>query len=246
MDFVERWINLLEQTIRQALPVATGEAASVTRQLLGDPAPGVSPDRLTPRRREHAAFLDYTRALLPPSSTRPHGDRAAAEVRPAGSIGHIEALFTNLRRYVESQSPGAGGVGSIVELLQSHNGRTFTTVASEDQLESWWFHELVLLHGVASFAALSDDPLAWKVVELGTSFHRDEIQADHATADPWAIHAFALNPQTQEVAGGILNATMIQYAGEPDGVALVLLAESLYCLKHVAQTRINRGKPESV
>ena len=51
------------------------------------------------------------------------------------------------------------------------------------------------------------------------------------TNQPWALFAFIWNQQTRPVADGLLHAASIQSAGSAEGLASMLLADALYCLK---------------
>jgi hypothetical protein len=72
-------------------------------------------------------------------------------------------------------------------------------------------------------------------VARATAFHQRETQPDHASAQPWGLFAFICNPQTRPLADHMLHAATVQAAsgagGVNDGVALILLADALYCLR---------------
>lgn len=112
------------------------------------------------------------------------------------------------------------------------------TLPVEAQPESWWYRQLVRLHGLTNRAILLGDPAGFHESRRLAEFVHAEIQPDHATALPWAIHALVLAGQECEpTAEWVLNACMIQTGGTPGGAALVLLADALYGLRHV----VSRG-----
>jgi uncharacterized protein YbaR (Trm112 family) len=61
-----------------------------------------------------------------------------------------------------------------------------------------------------------------------------ETQPDHATNQPWALHAFAQSPGTRPLADQLLHAgTMVSGAGgsTAGGLTSILLADALYSLR---------------
>jgi hypothetical protein len=108
---------------------------------------------------------------------------------------------------------------------------TFLRASKSDNPEAHWFHELVLLHAVASYAALSGDAAAAAAAARHAGWVRDETQPDHATNDPWGLHAFARHADTRSLADGALHAVRILYPSGATGVGLMLLADALYCLR---------------
>jgi len=112
-------------------------------------------------------------------------------------------------------------------LTQSQNtDGTFLSAGSSDNPETWWYHELVLLHAASSYAVQAEDRHVASVVRRNTDFHQSETQPDHATSQPWGLFAFIWNPQTRPLADQLLHSAEAQ----PDGVSQILLADCLYCL----------------
>lgn len=111
------------------------------------------------------------------------------------------------------------------------------TLPADAQPESWWYGRLVRLHALTSRAILTGDPRHLRQSGDLARYVHAEIQPDHATGLPWAIHAFVLaGDECETTAEWVLNACMIQTGGTPTGAALVLLAETLYGLRHVVAT----------
>lgn len=114
--------------------------------------------------------------------------------------------------------------------LQQPSG-SLLRVSPSDNPETHWYHELVTLHAIASYAAQSETrPLAG-VVRRATEFHLNETQPDHASNQPWAAFAFLWNPATRPLADQLLHAASVQHPSGAGGVTLMLLSDCLYCLR---------------
>jgi uncharacterized protein YbaR (Trm112 family) len=110
----------------------------------------------------------------------------------------------------------------------------FLRATASDNPETHWYHELVLLHAMATFAAHTNDPDISSAAARNAAFHLEETQPDHATHQPWALHAFAQHPSTRPLADQLLHAsTMVAGAGGSAnrGLTSILLADALYCLR---------------
>jgi hypothetical protein len=112
---------------------------------------------------------------------------------------------------------------------------SFLTAGASDNPEAHWFHELALLHAAASYAVQAEDRTVAAAVGRATAYHLRETQPDHATQQPWGLFAFAWNADTRPLADGLLHAAGVQAAQRQaeagDGVASILLADALYCLR---------------
>jgi hypothetical protein len=107
----------------------------------------------------------------------------------------------------------------------------FLVAGGSDNPETHWYHEMVLLHAVASYAAQTDDRHLALAATRNAEFHQNETQPDHATSQPWALMAFIWNPLTKPLAEQILHAAAVQDPSANSGVSLMLLADALYCLR---------------
>ena len=119
--------------------------------------------------------------------------------------------------------------GRIVGRQQASG--TFLLAGASDNPETHWYHELILLHAAASYAVQSEDRRVAAAVARATSFHLEQTQPDHATAQPWALFAFIWNPPARTLADQLLHAAQHQHAADTSGVSLMLLADALYCLR---------------
>ena len=116
-------------------------------------------------------------------------------------------------------------------LLASTQRRgTFMTTELDDNLESWWHHELVLLHAATSYAAPRRDPRWQSFLQKSAEHHYAETQPDHASTQPWGIHAFLLFPHTISMADQMIHAAVVQGGGHPEAVSMLLFADALDCV----------------
>jgi hypothetical protein len=112
-----------------------------------------------------------------------------------------------------------------IAAAQRPNGM-FLQASTSDNPETHWYHELVVLHAAASYAVQTEDRHIAAAVAKNAEFHLNETQPDHATTQPWGLFAFIWNPATRTLADGMLHA-----APKDSGVALMLLADALYCVE---------------
>lgn len=94
--------------------------------------------------------------------------------------------------------------------------------------ESTWYHELCILHAAAGYAVRAEDRNAARAVARAGEFHLAETQPDHASSQPWGLFAFIWNPKTRSLADQLLHAVAMN---PTDTVSLILLADTLYCLR---------------
>jgi uncharacterized protein YbaR (Trm112 family) len=142
---------------------------------------------------------------------------------------HVAAAVYNQSKWRES----ARQTFHRFAAAQQPSGPSLRATAS-DNPETHWYHELVLLHAVASYAAQTADPTLATTVARSAAFHMAETQPDHATNQPWALHAFAQSPDTRPLADQLLHAgTMVGGAGgsPAGGLTSILLADALYSLR---------------
>jgi hypothetical protein len=114
--------------------------------------------------------------------------------------------------------------GRIVGAQLPHG--PFLQATGSDNPETHWYHELVVLHAAASYAVQAEDRRVAAAVAKNAEFHLNETQPDHATTQPWGLFAFIWNDSTRVLADGMLHA-----AADDSGIALMLLADALYCVE---------------
>lgn len=106
---------------------------------------------------------------------------------------------------------------------------TFLRFSPSDNPEPWWFDELTLLHATFSWSCRQNDPLFRHKLDRIAQFHIEETQPDHATNEPWAIHAFLLQPHGEIVAGTMLHAAQALSTLTP--AAVLLLDDAIAALE---------------
>ena len=113
-----------------------------------------------------------------------------------------------------------------VAAAQQSSGAYFQ-VERSDNLETLWYWELVLLHALAAYAIRTGSSPLLDSARRAAAYHLNETQPDHATTEPWALNAFLLSPDTWPQADQVLHTVRIQHPGGADGVAGILLADTL-------------------
>jgi hypothetical protein len=109
--------------------------------------------------------------------------------------------------------------------LQRPNG-SFLTPTAKDNLESLWYHELVILHAFTAYALHVNDSQMLDAARRAATYHLNEIQPDHATTEPWGINAFLLHPDTWPLADQQLHTLQTQYPRGIDAVSAILLTDA--------------------
>ena len=115
-------------------------------------------------------------------------------------------------------------------------GGAFLLASVSDNPEPMWYHELSILHAAASYAAQAEDRTVARAVARGAAFVLNEVEPDHATAQPWALFAFIWHAAARPLADQLLHSVEMRRGPAPsesaaDGVSLILLADALYCLR---------------
>ncbi len=106
----------------------------------------------------------------------------------------------------------------------------FVRFDSADNPEPLWYHEIILLHAAATWAHQSKDARLQQVVLEASTYVVNEVQPDHASGQPWAIHALLTHPDGWTLVDLMLHAAGIQQPAAMDDVSLLLLADAYRCL----------------
>jgi len=110
-------------------------------------------------------------------------------------------------------------------------GGAFRAQSAADNLESFWYDELVILHAITSFCVRWPGLIDLSVIARAADFHFNEIQPDHATGEPWALLAFILHEPARMLADQMLHGVSMQFPDGVNGVAAILLADGLQGLR---------------
>ena len=181
----------------------------------------------------------------------------AGGIPAAGGAAAAEAAWSALALFAADRATGGGeGAGLAARFFTGlagaqHAGGAWLSATGSDSPETLWYHELVLLHAAASYAARAEDAAVASAADRNAAYHLRETQPDHATNQPWGLFAFIRHPETRPLADQLLHSLAVQQPGRADGVSSILLADALYCLRltglHPAEprnARIHRGGAE--
>lgn len=132
----------------------------------------------------------------------------------AGWLGASAAIFD---RILHSQTPAG----------------PFLLASRSDNPETNWYHELLILHALSSYAIHSNQLHLRNSIFRNTEYQQNETQPDHATNQPWALFPMLWNVNTVPLADQVLHASLTQNSQTPGALALMLLADALYCLERI-------------
>lgn len=157
-----------------------------------------------------------------------------AGVVGAGSFGEVERGEGEVggpavRAWWElTGAAGGRGTGYFSRLVEGQRSSgEFLDASPYESPDLHWYDELVILHAAASYAAITGDETVKGAVVRAADFHLGETQPDHATTQPWALHAFVGRAYTRPLGDLLIHAAMSQNAGRLDVVGRVLLADAV-------------------
>lgn len=222
-DTLDRYIHLLRQVTANAPPAQPPrESRGVYEPLMAYHAARVGSDAPL------AGLIDeFIEARLP------EGDLPAAD---GARIARL--AWCALTAFAAGQHRDRADAFLLDLIWRQQPTGEFLLATASDNPEPHWYHELILLHAVATFASMTDASPATQAVARAAEFHLRETQPDHATTEPWAVHAFAGHIDTIPLADALLHAAMAQHGGSVSYVAWMLLADALYCLEQ--SLKVNR------
>jgi hypothetical protein len=214
-----KWIAILRASLSDAA-LAALEGAEITQRLRA--ARGQHRGWIVACLQAMAAIrsgerieLDGPLPVLALPALAVHGSRTAEivwelYVRSAmGSVEAAESLATEIQRL----DPTALRAGVY------------------DNPEPWWANELLILHALQSFALQQGDASLEDPIRRCVELHIAEIQPDHATNEPWAIHAFARHPDGQMTAETLLHAAMVNNGGSLNATSQLIVGDALQALE---------------
>jgi hypothetical protein len=149
---------------------------------------------------------------------------------PAAAIRGARAAEAVWEAYLLATLGSEPAAAWLVESIHALNP-TALRAGVDDNPEPWWANELLILHAFTSFARLRRD--ASLDIPLGrcVEFHLAEIQPDHATNEPWAVHAYAMHEEGNVTAETLLHAAMVQGSGALTPVARLVVRDALRALR---------------
>lgn len=178
--------------------------------------------------RVSKADLNELQSLVAPEAdwflNSPRPPRAAEGARL------VQLAFDALALSASFESPHAANVIEQIAARQQPDGRLLEKTAS-DNPEPMWYHELALLHVVATHAHASGSDLARAATLRAAQYGSEQIQPDHASSHPFALHAFLRVPEGVFLTDMMLHAAGVQSPSTMDTVSLLLLADALDCMR---------------
>lgn len=238
---IERYLNLIEGTLRAALRSRAGThepegTVSMHRGLAFAEAvlagTAVSPGSALPSGPKVIDGAGHSRSMYPGllayalgASSAFSSSLLARRVLPAADardiVGELWHCLT---------SPNAREVVIHFASLQRPTGEWFSRTDS-DNPEPLWYHELVALHAVTSAQARIAGLDVRHAIDRSARYIAAEVQPDHASSQPWALHALLTVPDGVYLADMMLHAAGVQQPSTMDAVSLILLADALDCLR---------------
>ena len=168
------------------------------------------------------------------SETPGHACATAWDQVARVSFGHLANEIEDATTDVIARRNHGSSAFSLLSRPMQPSGAFFP--ATSENPEPRWYHELVMLHAAATAAMVGEaagDVMpkdAGKLVREAALFHHAETQPDHATSQPWAIHAFLSDPEFTPTADLMLLAAGVNQPGSLDAVSRILLADAAVCL----------------
>lgn len=136
----------------------------------------------------------------------------------------------------ESEAIGTRTLVDAIAMTPGREGALHPFDEREQLLDTWWYNELAGLHAMTNLSLIADHA-RWRdrVTEIARH-HLENIQADHATSQPWALAGFVLQSDTRifaeqqlhEAAAGVRS----PYA-QSNVLTGLLLADAAYHLRRV-------------
>lgn len=151
---------------------------------------------------------------------------ANLELRSVNGAAVARGAWSALAMQAISREEPAGGelLGRIVASQQASGALLAST--PRDNPETHWYHELVILHALASHAAMSGRSLAAMATARAAEFHLNHTQPDHATMEPFGVHAFLADRRRAIIGEGMLHAVRAEHPRGARGMTAMLLADA--------------------
>jgi len=162
--------------------------------------------------------------------------RALALPMPSVTAEIVEPPFTgdNAQHVARSALIAAGQLDrAFLESVINHQhaGGSYLKLNPGDNPEPAWYHDLAILHAITNYALECEDDHATSSVRRAATYVTHEVQPDHASAQPWAVHAMLLCEDSLPLADILLHAAGVQSPATMDGVSILLLADAMWSLQ---------------
>lgn len=130
-------------------------------------------------------------------------------------------------KFVQRDAAAAAWLAAACDALDP----TALKTTPADNPEPWWQNEMLILHALHSFALISGNDRALTKTLDCADFHLREIQPDHATNEPWSVHAYASHADGRITAETLLHSAQIQNGGTLTEVAQFIVADAVAALE---------------
>lgn len=190
--------------------------------------PGIAPREIDPATYD-GLFARLKQIHLP--DTRPISASIGDVVAEAAWL----ALPLHLAGKMHHHADWLGASAAIFDrILHSQTpAGPFLLASHSDNPETNWYHELLILHALSSYAVHSNQLHLRDSIFRNTEYQQSETQPDHATNQPWALFPMLWNVNTVPLADQVLHASLTQNSQTPGALALMLLADALYCVERI-------------
>lgn len=157
-------------------------------------------------------------------------DLAILDALPLPAARGSEVVAAVWTAYLNA-SRGDTGAADQLDRATARLLPTALLAGADDNPEPWWAAELMILHAMRSHAWRRPNAASEAAIARCVAFHLAEIQPDHATNEPWAIHAFAATDAGKLTAETLLHAAMVQGAGVLTPAARLIVIDALHAIE---------------
>ena len=204
---LDRWQQMLDVPIDEQTWLHALDNASTGRRTLIKAVAGALEDRSA-----QPPTVDVPGEVHPPPSRLP-----AVE-----GLNVARTVWITYLQWRDGRPSADPWLRAMIDLLAP----TALVFTADDNPEPWWQAEMIILHALHSFALRSRDRGLLDKTLACADFHLREIQPDHATNEPWSVHAYASHHDGNVTAETLWHAAYIQHGGAPGPVARLLAREA--------------------
>jgi hypothetical protein len=217
---LSRWRHILGQAIAPSsvIPAAVADE------------PHALPEwgRSNSARSSALVCLDALHGLAGITSIGPvgSGDHAILSSLPVPAVRGSEVVAAVWSAYFAA-SRGDEAAIAVLDQATAALAPTALVATPDDNPEPWWAAELMILHPLRSHAWRHPSAASEAGIARCIAFHLAEIQPDHATNEPWAVHAFAATTDGHLTSETMLHAAMVQGGGHLTPAARLVVADAV-------------------
>lgn len=210
-DQMTRWQRLLTQPA-EAVAVDAGQVREQLRQAKGRHRPSIVATLTAVNAANDGVDLGLPGGL----------PVFPGRVSAAQGADVADAVWMTYLHWTIGHAAAESWLRSAIGLLDP----TALVFTADDNPEPWWQNEMLILHALHSFALRTRDSGLLDRTLTCADFHLREIQPDHATNEPWSVHAYASHPDGNITAETLLHAGFIQHGGALGPVARLIARDA--------------------